>query len=52
MAKYEYTITSERAYRKADEVDNKFYSNHEYEVGDFIELDGILWEVTDRKEVD
>ena len=41
--KFEYVITSERAHKRSDELENTFFSNTEYHVGDTIELDGILW---------
>ena len=42
---HEYIITSERAFRRHDELDNTFYSNEVYEVGDVIEMDGLKWTV-------
>lgn len=44
--KYTYTITSERAYRRNDEIDNELRSNNEYRIGQVIELDGLNWTVT------
>lgn len=44
--KYTYIITSERAYRRNDEIDNELMSDHEYKVGQVIELDGLNWTVT------
>jgi hypothetical protein len=46
--KHEYTITSERAHRRSDEQDNVFHSNTDYNVGDVIELDGIMWVVSSK----
>lgn len=38
-----YIITSIRADRRADEYRNKLYSDKVLNVGDAIELDGLLW---------
>lgn len=40
---YTYLITSERAYRRSDEVRNKFETTRFLKVGDVIELDGLKW---------
>ena len=43
--KHEYRITSDRAYRRNDEADNIFYSDHEYILGERIVLDGLGWTI-------
>lgn len=51
--KYEYIITSERAYRRNDEYRNTLHSDRELKVGDVITLDGLDWtvdEVVTKKE--
>ncbi len=40
-----YLITSERAYRRVDEIRNYFTSTNDYKVGDVIILDGIRWRI-------
>jgi len=47
MANYraKYIISSERANRRNEEYRNELYSNRILEVGDSIELDGIIWYV-------
>ena len=44
--KYTYIASSERAYRRNDEADNRIYSNAEYKVGDTMILDGLRWTIT------
>lgn len=42
----QYLITSERSHRRSDERDNLFTTTTDYNVGDVIILDGLMWKVT------
>lgn len=47
MKKHEYIMSSERCWRRSDEVENTVYSDKELKVGDCIVMDGLKWFVVE-----